>query len=225
MTDKELRPTPQGASIIALGKFNPAIFQPLWFSYNNLIKEEEKDTSKLTAIQDGLTRFSTDWFSLQVTADQYWINTEDPTKYLPLRDLTLGTFQILEHTPISAFGFNRYQHVAMGTEEELLRFGDHFAPKDSWHLILESPRTNSVIVDGNREGSRADGIQIRLETSQTVSPGIFISLNEHYSVPQTMNQIETTSFFLECLRSSWKDFHAYWPRVYEHIFTVYKKEK
>jgi hypothetical protein len=94
-----------------VGSFNPSIFQPLWFSQHNLIRNEEATAAKIEIIHPNATIFRTEWLSLQVTGNNFTALTEDPTKSLPLRDLVTGTFKLLEHTPLIAFGFNRFVHV------------------------------------------------------------------------------------------------------------------
>lgn len=42
-----LIPEIDGSSIVVLGSFNPAIFHPLWFKINQLIRPEEADSAKL----------------------------------------------------------------------------------------------------------------------------------------------------------------------------------
>jgi len=224
VADREIRPEVQGVSIVALGKFNPAIFQPLWFSGNNLIRKEEADAAEIKIIHRDVTVFSAEWFSLQVTGDKYSVDTEDPTKFQPLRDLALGTFKILEHTPIHAFGFNRYQHIRMATEEEWHAFGDHFVPKESWRPILDKPGLRSLIVEGRRDGSTASQMQVRIEPSRKAQPGVSIHMNEHYDVPKELDPMGAIALFLEKLQSSWDDFISYWQHVSDHLLAVYKKE-
>ena len=76
-----------GASIVALGSFNPTIFQPAWFTFHKLIREDEGNEAKIEVIHPQATVFSTPWFGLQVTPDRFYLETLDPTKWLPLRDL------------------------------------------------------------------------------------------------------------------------------------------
>ena len=219
MPDKEIRPELQGASIVAVGSFNPAIFQPLWFSGNNLIRKEEAEGADIKIIHNEVTAFSTEWFSMQVTGDRYSVDTGDPTKYQPLRDLALGTFKILEHTPVRAFGFNRYQHIRMASEEEWHAFGDHYVPKESWRPILDKPGMRALIVQGKREGSTANQINVRIEPSRNVPHGVLIHMNEHYDIPQD----STIALFLEKLQSSWDDFISYWQLVSDHLLAPFKK--
>jgi len=222
---RKIGPEVQGASIVALGSFNPAIFHPLWFSGNNLIRKEEADGADVKIIHSEVAIFSAEWFSLQVMGERYVVETEDPTKYQPLRDLALGTFKILEHTPVRAFGFNRYQHIRLASEEDWHAFGDHYVPKESWRAVLDKPGMRALIVEGKREGSAADQMQVKIEPSRQVHPGVFIHLNEHYNIPEDSSPMDAIAFFLGKLQSSWDDFLAYWQRVSQHLLSEYREGK
>ncbi len=102
----------QGVSIVALGSFNPAIFQPAWFSSNNLIRAEEAREANIQIIQGDVAIFSTEWFSIQVTHERFSLDTRDPSKWLPMRDLVIGTFTILSHTPVRAVGTTAISTIA-----------------------------------------------------------------------------------------------------------------
>src|SRR6184192_974106 len=108
----------RSASLVALGSFNPAIFQPQWLGATKLIRQEEADKATIEVVHPEMTVFSTEWFKIEVTSGRFAILTDDPTKHLPLRDLAIGVFRVLEHTPITAMGFNSIHHFAMGSSEE-----------------------------------------------------------------------------------------------------------
>ena len=61
----------EGASIILLGKFNPAIFQPAWLSANNLLRKEEADIANIDVINPQVTSFSAAWLRIQVLAGRF----------------------------------------------------------------------------------------------------------------------------------------------------------
>ena len=90
----------QRMSIVALGSFNPAIFHPVWFARHKLIRDAEAEESKLKVMCPEITVVESEWFALQVTAERFSLETSDPRKFLPLRDLVTATFSILEHTPV-----------------------------------------------------------------------------------------------------------------------------
>ena len=91
----------EGASIVMIGSFNPAIFQPRWLELQHLIRTDEADNAKITTIQAQVADFSTEWFQLQVLQQRFMMITKDPRQYGPLRDLVMGMFAILAHTEIA----------------------------------------------------------------------------------------------------------------------------
>ena len=214
----------EGFSIVVLGSFNPTIFQPLWFSANNLIPSEEASgpDTKIQIIHKNATIFSTEWFSLQVTDSNFTLQTSDPTKSQPLRDLAVGTFKVLEHTPLTVFGLNRYGHFQMPSREKWHTFGRHFAPKASWSAILKEPDLKSLVIEGKRANCAAT-INVTIQPSIIVDPGVFIAVNEQHNLlePKDTTSADCNRRFLELLQGSWGDFLQYAANVYKHLFSEY----
>ena len=100
------KPELAGASIVLLGSFNPSIFHPSWFARQNLISPEEADAdnTKVKVIHKEVTQFETENFTMQITADRFTASAKPSTPGVLLRDLVIGTFYILEHTPVHALG-------------------------------------------------------------------------------------------------------------------------
>lgn len=216
----------EGFSIVALGRFNPSIFQPLWFAAHNLIRREEADAAKVEIIHRDATIFNAGWFSLQVTEGNFTILSQDPTKPLPLRDLAMGTFKLLEHTPLTAFGFNRFGHCKAASEESWHAFGHHFAPKDSWNAVLTNPGLLKLEMQGKRENCD-DRIQIRIESSPSnlVTMGIMIAVNQHRDLTKNSQGEETTmqernKLFLLGLQNDWDRFLTYAKEARNHLLTM-----
>src|SRR5829696_7901521 len=112
----------EAVSIVMIGSFNPAIFQPRWLATQQLIRTEEAEKAKITIVQSELVDFSTEWFQLQVLQNRFQLASADPRQYGPLRDLAAAIFTVLPHTPISALGLNRQFHFKMPS-------------RDAWHVV------------------------------------------------------------------------------------------
>jgi hypothetical protein len=218
-------PNPEivGLSIVARGSFNPAIFQPRWFSSNNLIRDEEADQATIEIIHTRAAIFSTEWFSLQVTDDRFSVETRDPTKVQPLRDLAIGTFKILEHTPIEAFGLNGHYHFRMKSESEWHAFGHHYAPKESWGTILDKPGMRSLTMEGKREDCIADHVRVKIEPSVQVHPGIYVHVNQHYRLEEDdgATPADLIARFVTTVQQDWDGFTAYCDSVSRHLLSSY----
>lgn len=216
----EITPEAQGVSIVAVGNFNPAILHPAWFAFHGLIRQEEAETAlkpengTQLMVSKELTVFSCEWFSLQVVDERFAIETKDPTKYRPLRDLAMGTFRVLEHTPIHLFGLNKTQHFRLPSEPEWHGLGHYYAPKQSWNELLDSPGMRSLTIQGKRRNCPDARIQIRLEPS--VAPIVMVHVNEHYG-PDGSPPKNRMSYFLSRLQSGWDDFLVYCDAASQHV--------
>ena len=209
----------QRMSIVALGSFNPAIFHPAWFARHGLIRDAEADAdaSKVKVVSPEITLVESEWFLLQVTPERFSLETRDPRKFLPLRDLATATFGILEHTPVRAFGFNSFLYFPFVTADAWDHFGKHFAPKTPWSGILDAPSLQLLTIHGTRSGSLADRIQISIQP--TATNGVVISINEHYEVDPSDIQDESPSAiaFANALEKEWDCFLEYSRTVGDHL--------
>jgi len=210
VSEKNLVPAVQGTTIVIVGDFNPAIMHPLWFSNNNLISEEDAKAADTELVHKQVSKFRTKSVLIQVTIDRFLIQTEDPTMFLPLRDLALGTFSILEHTPLRAFGVNRYELFHMRTLKEWHALGDLYTPKTIWKEIMDGPGMKQVTIQGQRANVKDARIEFTLQPIDMATFGVQLRLNEHYDVPTSENSQETIAFFLSTLHGMWDGFESYW---------------
>lgn len=177
-----LKPEIESVGIVLVGSFNPTIFQPAWFAAENLIREEEEQAAKIELIHRQVAIFSLDWLHLQVTDEQFIATTSQSSFYEPLRDLVLGTFRLLRHTPIRMMGLNRDCHFRMPSEEAWHAFGHRLTPKEPWAGILKEPGMRSLTMEGLRPDNLKGYIRVRVEPSVRVHLGVFININDHYEV-------------------------------------------
>ena len=173
-------------TVVFLGSFNPAIFQPAWFAGHDLISSDEKKVPsgvKLGIVHPEVVDFSTENFQIQVVQQRLSVATTDVSFYDSLRDMLSGTFTVLGHTPIVNMGINREFHFQMPNEDEWNAVGDRLAPKDDWKRVLDDPGMKSMIIQGERSDDRLGFVRVRVETSNQVQPnGIFVEVNDHYAV-------------------------------------------
>ncbi len=106
MSPNAVEPEQQSLSIVVLGDFNPAIFQPLWFSANGLMPKEEAENADISIIQKQLAIFKLGQTHVQVDESRLGLTTMELQQGPVLRDLAYGILSILEHTPLKAIGFN-----------------------------------------------------------------------------------------------------------------------
>jgi hypothetical protein len=174
------RPEISAHSVVLLGNFNPAIFHPQWFARQGLIREGEADDAKVQVNHPQLSQFETEQFLFLVTLDKFTIVTRPKTSPDLLRDLVLGTFYILEHTPMTALGMNQQMHVAMASEEAWHRLGDKLAPKEAWSPLLpERPGLRSLDVTFGGLDPKKPSVTVRVQPSLQMKHGVYFEVNHH----------------------------------------------
>src|SRR5438477_765073 len=162
-----------GVSIVLVGNFNPMIFQPAWFSHHDLLRKQEAETADNVVAVDQITTFNTEWLSLQVTTERFQASTADGGSFEALRDLVLGTFRILEHTPLAKLGINRDMHYRVLPIEASIASGHYIVPKSPWISIMSNPVTRSLTVEGLvRRGETDVKLTMKVEPSVRIEPGI-----------------------------------------------------
>jgi hypothetical protein len=129
-------PEIDAASVVLVGSFNPSIFQPQWFARQGLLPPAEADAAEIKVLVPQICHFETERFIVQVTNTNFLAASKANTSSPPLRDLVIGAFFILEHTPATAIGLNREMHFQMESEERWHRLGDRLVPKEGWRGVL-----------------------------------------------------------------------------------------
>jgi len=167
-------------AIVLLGAFNPSIFQPWWMVHQGLIDEEEAESAEVGIVHPEVVSFKTGPISIEVTRDRFQAQTEDATAVEALRDLVIGSFARLSHTPIAAMGVNRSTHHQMPTRESWNEIGHKLLPKEPWNDILREPGTRNLTVEGKRPDDQTGYIRAIFEPSAVVEHGIFQMVNDHF---------------------------------------------
>jgi hypothetical protein len=210
-------------SIVLLGSFNPAIFQPMWFAHFGLLREEEGKTASIKMLTPEVTVFQTDWLRLEVMTNRFAAVAKDTGHSLALRDLVVGTFRLLEHTPFSALGLNRYSHYKTASEDSWHKVGDTLAPKKFWEGLLEGRiGMRSLTIEALRPGSPAKWIRVKVEPSLQVKNGVFFDVNEHYEVTENGSEKAlvpgNAPKYLELIETHFEANQEFALRAAEHIF-------
>lgn len=201
-----------GGSIVLVGSFNPKIFQPEWFGRQKLLPQGEVDLAEIKLIHPQFCQFDTERFAVQVTAERFLAASKGNSDPILLRDLVLGTFFILEHTPATAIGLNRHMHFRMPSESDWHRVGDKLAPKAGWSGVIEGGRPGMLSLDILTPKPEPAGatMLVRVQPSTRVKPGVYFETNEHYPA-KSLHEL------LEILRERWEGAQNYASRIAEHI--------
>lgn len=199
------KPQIEGISIVLLGEFNPPIFQPAWFALHDLIRPEEAESAKIDVIHPEVVSLTIGKIHLQVSRNRYYASTIDPSIYEILRDMTLGAFRLLHHTPSDRIGMNWDLHFGLSSEETWHEVGNRIAPKEPWVGILEKPGMRTLTIEGVRPDKYRGFIRMRIEPSTTLHPGIFININDHYEI-ESHKPEQGCDAIMNILNSNWDAF-------------------
>ena len=187
-----IEPDLSTASIVLLGRFNPAILTPAWFAMNKLLPTDVADTARLDIAHPQMTAFAADWLRLSATVEQFTFHTAVPP-YIRLCDLACRIFgEHLSHTPLTAFGVNRESHFQVESANARNRLLRLLAPTDPWDDLGESslPEGNSVEMTSLTmtrvtppERPASDQINVTVEPSRVVGnglTGLYVRVNDHF---------------------------------------------
>lgn len=222
------------ASIVVLGNFNPAIFSPDWLARNNLIGEgdatvaREGRTGKQPLISHQVTNIDTEWFTLQVLDSKFSLTSKGVLNPA-LKDLAIGIFQLVPHTPVIAIGLNFIGQFKLNTVEEQHKIGDVFAPKDVWNTLYPDDFYAGLenLTIRIQHGSREEGApdtndekRILLHRSSNFKSGIALSLNDHRDLTEgTDDSLSPAERLVEIVEDQWDAVWKDSERVFNQIIS------
>lgn len=166
--------------IVLNGDFNPAIFQPAWFASQKLISDAEAAAPDIRLHPD-IATFNLPWLNLRVIQHQIVASTTKESHFPALRDLVLGTFRLLSHTPVRQMGINIEKHYQFESVEQWNTFGHTLAPKPVWSKFMKDPGlVRLTMVDKAPRADPPGTTQVTISSSLHVKPGIFFEVNNHF---------------------------------------------
>jgi hypothetical protein len=195
----------QSCSFVVVGQFNPAIVTPAWLGFNNIIQRGEAETANINMVSEQVSSYTVEWLKVQITQDRFSIETGEPTKFMPLRDVFLQIFQLLSQTPVSAMGLNFSYLIDTNSEDDWHKIGHQLAPKQFWSEYLQDPGMVEVTIAGGNEEIKDDRIRVSV---RPVGPKrVRVDFNHHFSPVDVeegdfRQKHRLNSQFVE---SNWKD--------------------
>jgi hypothetical protein len=175
----------QSTTAVLLGSFNPRIFEPLWFSRNELVPEQEASDAEVQLINREFCHVAFGWVDLVVTEDRLQAQTTSETvNEGQIRDLLVGVLKLLPHMPITGGSIHHRAEIAIKTEEEWHAIGHTLAPKEVWEDVLDQPGMFDFAMMGARPDDLKGSIRVRIQPSQVVQPGIFLNVNDEFFMPE-----------------------------------------
>lgn len=183
----------ESLTIALIGSFNPGIFQPAWFAAQKLISDDEAEKATIHLITSDVAVFSLGWASVSVEKDKFVVECLQPPFYEATRDLVLGTFRVLRHTPANMLGINRTCHFQIEGREEMLRLGHLLAPKEYWTGVLTNPLLRKMVMLSERTDGKKGAVNVTIEPSLRVNSGVFIQVNDHFENKEEQDITALTS--------------------------------
>lgn len=191
------------SSIVVRGLFNPAIFQPQWLAFHELISDTEAEGAEIKIIHPKVSSFNANWLDLTVTSDRLAMTTSQEAYFELLRDCAIGIFTILSETPIRALGINQTFHFALPSEDIWNDIGYTLVPKENWTDILERPGLRNLVAEGLRPDDYDGYIRVQVQPSNEVTHGVFIETNDHFQIATTDEIQPGTEELLKILSDEW----------------------
>jgi hypothetical protein len=98
----------------------------------------------------------------------------------PVRDFVFGLYATVKTKHLTAVGLNHDTHFAVPSMEVWHKIGHLLVPKEQlWRNLLKDPGTLSVSIRGKRDDDLNGEINVKVEPSLRIHPGIYINLNDH----------------------------------------------
>ena len=195
--------------VIVLGTFNPALFTPAWFVLHGLLPKAAADSAEVALVHPQVTEFTFDWLHLQVTTERFSAGTSQ-APHVRVCDLVVRVFrEYLPHTPLRAFGINRYVHFPVRSPAERHRIGRTLAPVEPWgrwgaalepdgeHGGMTSLTMSQLDPPGRAAGGR---ISVTVEPSNRIGDprlGVYVGVNDHYPIDETSPTMGRSTGVLE----------------------------
>lgn len=196
----------QQLDIVLIGDFNPHIFQPQWFVFQKLLGEKEGESVKIDIIHSDLAIFNLDWLRFEVTRNRLVAMTKFDQYYEILRDLIIGTFDILAHTPIKMIGINNSFDYIIDSESNWHKIGDTLAPKDIWNKIIEKPGLRSLVIESKPVITDKYKNIVRITVGPIKEELSFrIVVNNHHELVNIDNQTFGSDRVMNIFREKWDD--------------------
>jgi hypothetical protein len=208
----------QDKSIILLGNFNPVIIQPAWLAAKGLIREEAYKKADVRVISPQITDFQATWFKILVTNDYFQALTQDPSTIDLLKDLVVGIFHLLEHTPIRCMGINTMRHYSIDNIELYHKIGHALAPKkDLWDKIFSKPGMERLIISSPRPDDHKGCVRVDVQPSKRINEGLFIGINDHFEISNIKETLTNCYEIIDTLDSVWAASVAWADTVFSQI--------
>ena len=210
-----------GHTIVLIGAFNPMIFHPAWFAAQKLLKESEALTAKIGILHQSIAVFDLDWLHVEVTPERFTALTVHEASFEWVRDLAVGTFTVLNHTPVTMLGMNYDFHFPLKSNSDWRVIERSLAAGTASSSVFHSPKIRRIAIEDIRDFNSLTGLYtVTIEPSLKVDPGVYFGTNDHYDLPSS-DPAAGSKKAVEVLTQEWKhssdQANHYWRGIFEAI--------
>jgi len=179
-------------NVVLLGEFNPLQINPQWLRQMDLIGAEDYDSYNIEVISPAGTVVSFGSIRLQIVPESLHIASDASDDVEAARDLVAGILLSNGSPGISSMGINRAVHFGAALER-YHAIGDALTPKAVWDGVLHLPGMLNLGITGVREDGYGGAINVQVQPSAMVRPGVFVSVNDHYNLTYADTPIDRSA--------------------------------
>jgi hypothetical protein len=212
-----------GLSIVLIGSFNPSIFQPQWLVAQGLISQTEASEYEkdIQIISPQVSSFKLSMGAISVTPQVFQVITKKSPYFEKVRDLVIGIFRILQHTPIIQMGINWDRHYKFSNEEQWHELGFKLAPKEPWKNILKNPGLFDLKIQGKRTDNNIGQIIVTVAPSRgfSIQYGVYLQINDHYDIQHLYKENPSVGCtpILDLLQKNWFESQSLRDKIIKEI--------
>jgi len=133
---------------------------------------------------------------------RFQIGCDRPEYFHLLKDIVIGTFSILEHTPINRLGINRHFYCRYEDVQKRGDFEKQMLSNRPWDNFLSSPELESIKIRGKRTDKHKGSTLLTIEPLTDDPEIVVFSLNDHFDFKENGKD---PKYCLEILANNWKD--------------------
>ncbi|MFJ8799998.1 hypothetical protein [Streptomyces sp. NPDC102487] len=168
-------------AVVVIGKFDPLLVTPRWLRQKDLIGPEDYESFETELISPKASVVQFGSIQLKVVPDALEVNTEAAHDAEAARDLAAGILLSEASPSVSALGINRTVHFPVAVER-WHAIGDALTPKNVWEDVLHLPGMMNAGLMGARNDGYSGSVNVSVQPSAAVRPGVFVSVNDHYTL-------------------------------------------
>lgn len=175
-----------GTSIVFVGVFDPLMLQPTYFADNGLLGDSDLAKLRYQFLAAEIAIVDLPWMRLVAEPGKLLASTTPESPIIePVRDFIFTFYEVLKVRHVTAVGFNHDTHFGVSSVEAWHKVGHSLAPKEPvWVKALVDPGTASLSIQGKRDDEFQGTINVKVEPSLRISPGIFLSVNDHMTLAE-----------------------------------------